>query len=718
MADSVRITIEADDKTAAGIASAVANLGKIEKAASAASGKATGIGGTGAAGLSNAFGGVNKMLGAVGLPALGWMAAIGGVAAFTKSAITTSQQYATSVLAQSKASGTNAEQSSRMIQVLDDYKITAQDALVATKALTREGYAPTVETLAKLSDEYLKLNDVEDRNAFVLKNLGKAGLEWTNLLSQGSTAIMEMNANVDKNLILSDKQLAMSEKERLALDAVSDTWEGVKIQAGLAIGEMIVKQDELNKQGEEVKKTQEDIWKEGEKVTGSYEQWTAAMIKSGNVIEGTTPGLVEYRQAVWEAGNEVERNKNATEGWVATGLLWEKMLAQQKFMADGTTVSYAELLKGGVALTRMQESFADSQEKIRAAFGDNAAVAEIYKGQLAGLKDEYKDGEMTAKEYYAATSALTKSYKDGSFAAEEQKKALAELETVQDKQGAAFLSSLLEQSEAADNLKFDFAAASGQITQGAAEQFKALDKVADSFTSGGLSAEQAARAVRAVSGDVAALNGMTAQTFVDVFIRTHGTMITGRTPGAGSEESVTATGRGGREVGLAGGSTSVPYGTIAEVGEKGREGLIVGPDGRIAVVPAGEWSEMKKYGVAPEMGYAEGGIDSGGSGGRSIPRRPRPSSQTGTRTSISGGSSGGGLSIGGILAAGESTAAAAVENSATMAAATQESAQRTIQAQRESSITMENKLDEILTELKQTRQENYQNARASQQMNI
>jgi len=42
MADSVRITIEADDKTAAGIASTVANLGKIEKAASAANQEALG----------------------------------------------------------------------------------------------------------------------------------------------------------------------------------------------------------------------------------------------------------------------------------------------------------------------------------------------------------------------------------------------------------------------------------------------------------------------------------------------------------------------------------------------------------------------------------------------------------------------------------------------------------------------------------------------------
>ena len=623
MADSVRITIEADDKTAAGIASAVTNIGKIEKAASAASGKASGIGGTGAAGLSNAFGGLNNALRGIGLPAIGFTAVLGGIAAFTKSAIITSQQYTTSVMTQSKASGQNAEQSSRLIQVLDDYKITAQDALIATKALTREGYAPTVETLAKLSDQYLKLNSAEEQNAFVLKNLGKGGLEWLNFLSQGSTAIMQMNDNVDKNLILSDRQLAMSEKERLAFDAVSDSWEGIKIQSGLAIGELIVAQDELNKKGELVKQTQMDIWKEGGRVTGSYEQWTAAMLKSGQATDKTLPGLVEYKKAMFDAGTEVMRLRSAEQFRAG-----ERDAGAARPVGEGATMDFAGLLKNGVALTKIQESFTESQEKIHKAFDDNATVAELFKGRVAELKDELKDGDITNQEYYASVVQLQNGFKDGSFAANEQKTALAELETVQDKQGAAFLSSLLEQSEASDELKLKFAEASGQITKEAADQFRAFDKVADALNSGKINAEQAARAVKAVAGDVSALNGMTAEAFVDLFITTHG-------GASGIVQGLTGLGRDGsliergKHKEFASGSQSVPYGTIAEVGEEGREGLIVNRNGTVSIVPARTWADMKKYGVSASAGFAMGTSDPGPSISARLAGKPRSSSQTG-----------------------------------------------------------------------------------------
>jgi len=45
------------------------------------------------------------------------------------------------------------------------------------------------------------------------------------------------------NLILSDKQIANAEKERLAIDALSDTYNGWKIKVGSAIGEVIVNEE-------------------------------------------------------------------------------------------------------------------------------------------------------------------------------------------------------------------------------------------------------------------------------------------------------------------------------------------------------------------------------------------------------------------------------------------------------------------------------------------
>src|SRR5689334_16612880 len=77
-----------------------------------------------------------------------------------KSSINATIQYADQVRALSTVSGESTEETSRFIQVLDDYKISAEDAMTATRALTKQGLAPNINTLAQLSDQYLALNSV------------------------------------------------------------------------------------------------------------------------------------------------------------------------------------------------------------------------------------------------------------------------------------------------------------------------------------------------------------------------------------------------------------------------------------------------------------------------------------------------------------------------------------------------------------------------------
>jgi superoxide dismutase len=149
-----------------------------------------------------------------------------------KDAIKVTTEYAQEVRDLSLASGQSAEESSRMLQVLDDYQLTADDAKTATRALTKEGLAPTIDTIIDLSAEFQNLTSVEERNAFVQKNLGRAGQEWLNLLSQGPEKIKAMNAAVSENLILTEDNVRASEEYRLALDNWGDAIDGVKIKLG------------------------------------------------------------------------------------------------------------------------------------------------------------------------------------------------------------------------------------------------------------------------------------------------------------------------------------------------------------------------------------------------------------------------------------------------------------------------------------------------------
>jgi NADH:ubiquinone oxidoreductase subunit E len=159
---------------------------------------------------------------------------LAGVGVALGSVIKEHIEYANAVRQQAAVSGTSTEEASRYIQVLDDYKISAQEALAATRFLTNAGHVPSIQTLAKLSDEYLSLNSDQEKNAFILKNLGRGGLQWVEVLQKGSKALLEQGAAIDKSLILTQRMVDDARKAEIAVDNWGDAIGGLKTQ--LAVG--------------------------------------------------------------------------------------------------------------------------------------------------------------------------------------------------------------------------------------------------------------------------------------------------------------------------------------------------------------------------------------------------------------------------------------------------------------------------------------------------
>jgi len=221
--------------------------------------------------------------------------------ATVKSALT----YADSVRTLTDVSTMSAEESSRFIQVLDDYQLTAQDALTATKALTRQGHEPSLATLANLSEEYKTLNSAEEQNAFIIKNLGRGGLEWARVLGLGREEIIKLGTAVDKNLILSQKQLDAAEKNRLAMDELSDSWNGFSIALGNAsipkvtglLGEM---NNNIEKSGLTLGILRfgfDDIIRGLSQGTEEIDEWSKMFENSTTIIEDNTEALKANSEA-------------------------------------------------------------------------------------------------------------------------------------------------------------------------------------------------------------------------------------------------------------------------------------------------------------------------------------------------------------------------------------------------------------------------------------
>lgn len=141
--------------------------------------------------------------------------------------------YSDQVRQLSLVNGTNAKETSKLIQVTDDYKITVEQLTMATRKLAGEGKSLTVDTLAKMSDEYLKLGSSAEKTKFLLDNFGRTGMAFAEIMNKGADAIRNESAAISSNLILTEKQLAETRKLQFAQDEFNDSWEATKVGVGM-----------------------------------------------------------------------------------------------------------------------------------------------------------------------------------------------------------------------------------------------------------------------------------------------------------------------------------------------------------------------------------------------------------------------------------------------------------------------------------------------------
>lgn len=141
-------------------------------------------------------------------------------------------KYAQEIRTLTQLTGESTEEMSRLIQVADDYKLSVSDLTTASRKLATEGLSLDIETLARLSDEYLRLGSGAERQTFINEKLGRSGLAFTEILSQGSAAILARSESISEMLILDQEAIDKAETYRLAVDDLSDSWEALKVSQG------------------------------------------------------------------------------------------------------------------------------------------------------------------------------------------------------------------------------------------------------------------------------------------------------------------------------------------------------------------------------------------------------------------------------------------------------------------------------------------------------
>lgn len=153
-------------------------------------------------------------------------------------------------------SGASAEESSKMVAVLDDFGIKAQsgaDAMLklginsgeggvklaefgVEVAKNKDGTTDLVGTLLNVADAYKETEDPGKRAELVMAAFGKSGKDLIPILEQGRDGLREFFASAENNhQILSQEDLDKAREYELAIDSLNDAVQGLQRSAGEAL---------------------------------------------------------------------------------------------------------------------------------------------------------------------------------------------------------------------------------------------------------------------------------------------------------------------------------------------------------------------------------------------------------------------------------------------------------------------------------------------------
>lgn len=143
----------------------------------------------------------------------------------------TSVDLANKVRGVTQSTGLQAQEASKLIQVLDDMKISYDDL---QKAVAKNGdkFDYSIQGLAKMSDAYKSLATEQERTDFMQERFGKNWIQFVEVMQQGSTKLLDAGNNINKALILDDKALASAREYEQNLDNVEDSVMALKVSIG------------------------------------------------------------------------------------------------------------------------------------------------------------------------------------------------------------------------------------------------------------------------------------------------------------------------------------------------------------------------------------------------------------------------------------------------------------------------------------------------------
>ena len=304
-------------------------------------------------------------------------------------------EYASQVRDMSRATGENAEQTSRMIQMADDVGISYDQLKTSLQMAARQGIDTSVESLKNLSEEYLTLAPGTERMQFLLEKFGRSGADMGKLLEMGAAGIDKLNAGIEDGLILTDAILKQAKAHDILTDTYKDLLEAKKIAVGSNLSEVeswFLLESAASNQLQIMAEEQQAL--EGVTWTGwELQKWMAA----------------HHDQAVQQVQDMVDDRQAADENAVAVA-----GLAQAEQDAATALDEVAAAQKG---LEQAQQGWlASTANEVVSALGGLGVEGQKYKEALAAIDEVMGTQEVAEQEHKDKIKAITDEYaKTGSI---------------------------------------------------------------------------------------------------------------------------------------------------------------------------------------------------------------------------------------------------------------------------------------------------------------
>lgn len=161
--------------------------------------------------------------------------AVAGLTAFvaiSKKSITELVNYNKKIRETMQLTGLSAEETSRLVQVSDDWGLNIDTATAAMEMMNKKGVTPSIDNLAKIADEYV---NAADKTLFIenaTKLYGKSFGNLVPILVKGGDALREQAASINDNLIATEDSIKASRDYEVAMDDLGDSVAGLKYNLG------------------------------------------------------------------------------------------------------------------------------------------------------------------------------------------------------------------------------------------------------------------------------------------------------------------------------------------------------------------------------------------------------------------------------------------------------------------------------------------------------